>query len=162
MTGNMLKARAHQLWQALPQFANEQEPRWSTGWLDGFKKPFRIKEYIQHGKAASAAIDDPDNLAQMDRLRELCKEYELRNILNMDETGLNWKRTPDHSLATKAHSGTKKSKDRITIALTSNTDGSEKFVPWVIGKSKNPRCFSKIKRRNLRIELDIGLIRQSG
>ena len=41
---------------------------------------------------------------------------------------------------------------RITIALTSKADGSEKFTPWVIGKSENPRCLSKINRRNLRIE----------
>ena len=88
----------------------------------------------------------------MERLRQLYKEYNLRDILNMDETGLNWKRTPDRTLAIQAYSGTKKSKDRITIALISNTNDSEKFIPWVIGKSENPRCFSKINRRNLRIE----------
>jgi hypothetical protein len=152
ITGDILKEKAHQLWQALPQFKHEQEPRWSTGWLDGFKKRFKIKEYVQHGEAASADINNPENLAQMERLRQLCKEYESRNILNMDETGMNWKRTPDRTLATKAYAGTKKSKDRITIALTSNADGSERFPPWVIGRSKNPRCFAKIKRRNLRIE----------
>ena len=67
----------------------------------------------------------------------------------MDETGLNWKRTPDRTLATQSYSGTKKSKDRITIVLTSNTDSSKKFTPWVIGKSENPRCFRKINRQNL-------------
>ena len=67
----------------------------------------------------------------------------------MDETGLNQKRTPNRTLATKSHSGTKKSKDRITIALTSNADSSEKFLPWVIGKSENPRCFKKINTKNL-------------
>jgi hypothetical protein len=87
----------------------------------------------------------------MEAVRQLCKEYELCNILNMDETGLNWKRTPGRTLATQSYSGTKKSKDRITIALTSNADGSEKFLSWVIGKSENPRCFSKINRKNLRI-----------
>jgi hypothetical protein len=46
----------------------------------------------------------------------------------MDETGLNWKRTPDRTLVTKSHSRTKKSKDRITITLTSNADSSEKFT----------------------------------
>jgi hypothetical protein len=69
----------------------------------------------------------------------------------MDETGLNWKRTPDRTLATKSHSRTKKSKDCITIVLISNTDSSEKFEPWIIGKSENPRSFTKINRQNLRI-----------
>ena len=87
----------------------------------------------------------------MEALWQLCKEYELRNILNMDEAGLNWKRTPDRTLAIQSYSGTKKSKDCITIALTSNADGSEKFLPWVISKSENLRCFSKINCKNLRI-----------
>src|ERR1700733_9756860 len=126
-------------------------PKWSNGWLDRFKKRYKIKEYVQHREASSVATDDPDNIAQMEALRQLCKEYEPCNILNMDETGLNWKRTPDRTLATKSYSGTKKSKDRITIALTSNADGSEKFLAWVISKSENPRCFKKINRNNLRI-----------
>jgi hypothetical protein len=64
----------------------------------------------------------------MKALRQLCKEYELCNILNINETGLNWKRTPDYTLVTQSYSKTKKSKDRITIALTSNADGSEKLL----------------------------------
>ena len=69
----------------------------------------------------------------------------------MDETGLNWKRTPDRTFVTKSYGGTKKSKDRITVVLTSNADGSERFEPWVIGKSENPRSLKKINRKNLRI-----------
>ena len=65
----------------------------------------------------------------MEQLRLLCTEYKEQDVLNIDETGLNWKRTPDRTLVTKSHSRTKKSKDRITITLTSNTDGSEKSEP---------------------------------
>ena len=46
----------------------------------------------------------------------------------MDKTSLNWKRTPDRTLVTQSYSRTKKSKDRITITLTSNTNSSEKFL----------------------------------
>jgi DDE superfamily endonuclease len=69
----------------------------------------------------------------------------------MDETGLFWKLQPDRSLATKQTSGGKKSKDRITVALCTNGDGSEKLHPWIIGRSKNPRCFKHVNRKNLRI-----------
>ena len=151
ITGDILKEKARQLWDTLPQYNGKGQPKWSNGWLDGFKKRFKIKEYVQHGEAGSAQTDHPDNIAQMELVRQLCKEYELRDILNMDETGLNWKRTPDRTLATKSLSGTKKSKDRITIALTSNADGSEKLKPWAIGKSEKPRCFTRINRDNLRI-----------
>ena len=45
----------------------------------------------------------------------------------MDETGLFWKLQPDCSLVTEQTSGGKKSKDRITVALCTNRDGSEKL-----------------------------------
>jgi hypothetical protein len=135
----------------LPQYSGKDQTKWSNGWLEGFKRWFKIKEYVQHGKAGSAATNDPGNILQMEEVQQLCRKYELRDILNMDETGLNWKRTPDHTLATKSHSRTKKSKDRITIMLTSNAYGSEKLKPLVIGKSENPRCFARVNRENLRI-----------
>jgi hypothetical protein len=88
----------------------------------------------------------------MDNLRAECSTYALKDIFNMDETGLFWKLQPDRSLATCQTSGGRKSKDRITLALTVNADGSEKLEPWVIGRSKNPRCLKHIKnRQNLRI-----------
>jgi hypothetical protein len=70
----------------------------------------------------------------------------------MDETALFWKLTPDRTLATKAGSVGKRCKDRITLALTCNADGSEKFEPWIIGKSKNPRCLKGINCKLLRIQ----------
>jgi hypothetical protein len=73
-------------------------------------------------------------IVQIEDIRVLCTEYDTRDILNINETGLNWKRIPDRILVKKPYSGTKKSKDRIIIALTSNTDSSEKFEPWIIGK----------------------------
>jgi hypothetical protein len=62
----------------------------------------------------------------MKDLQDLAAEYEPRNVLNMDETGF-WKQFLS-SLPTVLLSGRKRSKDRITLTLTSNTDGSEKFA----------------------------------
>ena len=56
-------------------------------------------------------------------------EYGPRNTFNMDETSLFWKLTPDRTLTTKASSRGKKAKDRITLALTVNSDGSKKLEP---------------------------------
>ena len=70
----------------------------------------------------------------------------------MDKTGLFWKLIPERLLVTETGNSGKKSKDRITLTLTTNTDGSEKLEPWVISKSKNPRCFKGINRQYLRIQ----------
>jgi hypothetical protein len=151
ITGDILRAQAHQIWNRLLQYNEEEEPKWSNGWLDRFKKRYNIKEYKQHGEGASAEVNTPLAIQQMNNLRLECSNYHPRDIFNMDETGLFWKLQPDRSLATKQTSGGKKSKDRITIALCANGDGSEKLNPWIIGRSKNPRCFKHINRKNLRI-----------
>lgn len=39
----------------------------------------------------------------------------------------------------------KKSKDRVTVKMCCNMDGSEKIKPLVLGKFNNPRCFKGIK-----------------
>ena len=41
--------------------------------------------------------------------------------------------------------GGKKSKDRLTVLVAANMDGSQKLPLYVIGKSKNPRCFKQTK-----------------
>jgi hypothetical protein len=58
----------------------------------------------------------------------------------------------DYILITKAASGGKKSKDRITTALTSNTTGTNNILVWIISKSKNLCCLKNINRKLLRIE----------
>jgi hypothetical protein len=151
ITGDILKEQAIKLWKSLPQYQDCQQPKFSNGWLDGFKKRFKIREYVQHGEAGSADIHNPEAISQMEKVRTLATAYDPCNVLNMDETGLFWKLTPDRTLATMPGSGGKKSKDRITLAFTCSATG-EKLQPWVIGKSKNPRCFKNINKRLLRIE----------
>ena len=151
ITGDILKEQAIRLWKSLPQYQDCQQPKFSNGQLDGFKKRFKIREYVQHGEAGSADVHNPEAISQMEKVRALATTYDLCNVLNMDETGLFWKLTPDRTLVTMPGSGGKKSKDRITLAFTCSATG-EKLQPWVIGKSKNPRCFKNINRSLLRIK----------
>ena len=58
---------------------------------------------------------------------------------------------PDKTLATRRLSGRKKNKERLSIALCANADGSHKLPPLVIGKYKNPRCFKNVNVGNLPI-----------
>jgi len=69
-------------------------------------------------------------------------------LFNADETGLYWRTAiPDGTLSFKSLEalGSKVAKDRMTLLLAYNIDGSEKLSPPVIGKSKNPRCFKNVK-----------------
>ena len=62
----------------------------------------------------------------MQENRDLVAIYPPKNVLNMDETGLYWKMSPNYTLVTEASSGGKKSKDRITLTLIINTTGTNK------------------------------------
>ena len=129
ITGEILKGQAVKLWDNLPQYQGLEAPKFSNGWLEGFKTRFKIKEYIQHGEASSVAVNNSTSIESMQHIRDLAAQYGPENTYNMDETGLFWKLVPERTLATEAGSGGKKSKDRITITLTSNTDSSKKFLP---------------------------------
>lgn len=50
---------------------------------------------------------------------------------------------PDHGLSDHTGSGLKGKKVRLTYALTSNADSSEKLQAFIIGKAACPRPFNK-------------------
>ena len=86
--------------------------------------------------------------ARLPEIRKTLDEYALNDIYNMDETGLFYRMQADNSLATRQLEGRKQNKERITIAICCNADGSDKLLLWVIGKSFNPRCFKNANREN--------------
>ena len=61
----------------------------------------------------------------------------------MDETGLNHRARPVRTLDKQSSKGSKISKERITLALTCNSIGTERFRPLVIHTSKNRRSFKQ-------------------
>ncbi|XP_063230823.1 tigger transposable element-derived protein 4-like [Bacillus rossius redtenbacheri] len=60
-----------------------------------------------------------------------------------------FKCTPDKTLAFKSEKchGGKLSKERVTLLVGANMDGSEKLPLLKIGKSANPRCFKNVKSK---------------
>ena len=76
------------------------------------------------------------------------ERYSVSEIYNCDETRLYFRALPEGTLCFKNDklSGSKKSKERLTVLVTANMDGSDKLRPFVIGKSANPRCFRGIKK----------------
>ena len=79
----------------------------------------------------------------MERIRELCKGYDQKDIWNMDESGCFFKALPSKGLTRKGKKTKKgkKSKQRITVAFFVSADGAKVGKPIVIWRSKKPRCF---------------------
>lgn len=69
----------------------------SEGWLTAFKKRCGLKEFKKHGEAGSASAEDVEK--ERTRVRELIVMYgyQLKDVFNMDETGLFFAYVPDFS-----------------------------------------------------------------
>lgn len=125
----------------------------SNGWLEKFKRRHDLVFKKVCGESASVNIETCHSWIN-ERLKGLLSVYEPENVFNADETALFYKCLPDKTLAfrdEKCHGG-KQSKERLTILLAANMSGTEKLSPFVIGKSKKPRCFSKCSSLPLRYE----------
>ena len=56
---------------------------------------------------------------------------------------------PNHTISNGPVSGTKQSKDRVTVLFTCNATGSEKMCPLFIHKYENPRVLRGINKNTL-------------
>ncbi|POW12746.1 hypothetical protein PSTT_04332 [Puccinia striiformis] len=92
-------------WKDFARLARIPLDKWltlSSGWLDSFKARHQIRAYRRHGKAAGVDIDSVES--EVKRVNDLTSKFELKNIFNMDETGLFFSMPPDTGLAfTRAH-----------------------------------------------------------
>lgn len=70
-------------------------------------------------------------------IRAKLDQFHWKDIYNMDE--ISWKQHTRQ--LQKQLEGRKKDKERITIVVCCNGDGSDKVPLWVIDKYANPRCF---------------------
>lgn len=117
----------------------------SNGWIDRFKNRHGITYRTVNGEAASVDIATVDTWKN--HVASLIEGYEPRDVFNADEAGLFFRVQPAKTLSLKGEAchGGKCSKERLTVLLCCNSDGSEMMKPWVIGKFKNPRCLKNIR-----------------
>ena len=50
ITGAIIKTKAAQFHQRMPQYQNQDEPKWSTGWLTNFQAKYGIKLHRRCGE----------------------------------------------------------------------------------------------------------------
>ncbi|GFS85022.1 tigger transposable element-derived protein 1 [Trichonephila clavipes] len=114
----------------------------SKGWLTGFLK--RNAHYIKI-TGESATADEGAAKIFPEELAKIIEDgdYSADQVFNADETGLYWKKLPNHTYIAKDEktaSGHKASKDRVTLLLCSNASGDRMLKPLLINKSLRPRA----------------------
>ena len=142
VTGPLLKEKASQFAEQLGQ----SEFKCSDGWLDRFKARNNVTFRIVSGEAndaPQATIEDWQK-----KLPVILADYDPCDIFNADETALFFQMLPNKTFTFKGdpcHGG-KNSKQRLTLMIGANMDGSEKLPILAIGKSAKPRCFLNVKK----------------
>ena len=117
----------------------------SNGWLEHFKKCFGLRQTRIVGEARDVPITTIK--AWMEQYPEIIQGYSADDIWNMDESGLFFKALLDTVLAkkTKKCKGSKKSKERLTVAFSVSSSGFKVCKPVVIGRSKVLPYFRKLR-----------------
>ena len=124
ITDDILREKAREFGEEF----NINDFTYSSGWLYRFKKRHVIASHTLCGE--SAGVDKQLISDGVERAVTAMQDYSLKDIYNMDETGLFFRLLPDKSLSTSDHTkGTKKSKEKLTVVLTCNADRSDKLRP---------------------------------
>lgn len=110
----------------------------SSGWLEKFKNRKNISFRSISGEAGNAKIEDYSDFYK--NVGDLMLKYDDKDIFNADETSLFYKLMPSKSLVQVVRRGIKKYKERLTLLLCCNKNGTEKLSPLIIGKFKSPRA----------------------
>jgi hypothetical protein len=66
--------------------AETVEPKWSLGWLEGFKSCNSIRKRKQYGKAALVNMEEAED--RIIELRVIVAPYPPKDVYNIDKTRL--------------------------------------------------------------------------
>ena len=121
----------------------EKDFKASWGWLANFRARKGLGSILLCGEGAEVDKESPELLSRLNELYDVIRQYPARNVYNMDETGLFFRLLPRYTLLMpnedmKTVRGKKKSKDRVTLVVWANADGSNKIPCMMIGKPKTP------------------------
>ncbi len=131
-------------------FLQQPEFTASNGWLQKFRERHHISFKTIVGEAGLVDKSVTDNYLN-EILPNLIASYKPEDIFNADETALFYRAQPAKTMIYKDMDANKvkQCKERLTLMLTANMNGTEKLKPFIIGKSENPRCMKGINRANL-------------
>ena len=138
ISGPILQAKAHEFAEQL----GYNDFKCSTGWLSRFQTRHNITFRKVCGEAKSVDMTKVHDW-HSEVLMDIINEYKAADIYNANETAIFWKLLPDRTLTFRSDDlhGSKISKERVSVMVCANMDGSDKVPLLVIGKSAKPRCF---------------------
>lgn len=126
--------------QELPE---KYQIKFSDEWLTDVFKRIGVKSRRLYGENSSVDLTSTDIIEQLKKFEKLLESYGPKDILNFDETGLHYEQQPTRTICKKPMGRSKKSKNKFTVGLLTNYDGSYEGYPIVIGKRKTPRAAAK-------------------
>ena len=135
--GGLIKVKAERLVKAL----GINGLKLSDGWLAAFKERHMLQDRRIHGEAGS--VDPKDADTERERMRNMLRGRDPEFVFNCDETSFFWQAIDNHGLSTKAVSGKKLDKVRMSVLVIINATGTRKIQLLFIGNAKQPRCFKK-------------------
>ncbi|CEP09177.1 hypothetical protein [Parasitella parasitica] len=95
-----------------------------------------------NSEAGSVDIDNYVIQEQLQKISEVLKYYNLKDIFNMDETGLLYRNIPTRTVSSRGKvPGVKMDKTRMTVALFVMQTDQQKLGSIILGNSAKPRCF---------------------
>lgn len=85
-----------------------------------------LQTYAMYDKAGEVNLDQDIVLRQIDDNKANIRIYPMELVYDLDETGI-YCQAPARTIATEQIAGVKKEKQRITVTLAVNADGSHKL-----------------------------------
>ncbi|XP_009703165.1 PREDICTED: tigger transposable element-derived protein 4 [Cariama cristata] len=143
VNGPMLRLKANDFAQKL----GHSDFKCSNGWLDRFKSRYGLVFRAQPVEAAATTAVDAPTLWCQNVLPYYLNDYQPENVFYIQETGLLYQMLPHNIFAFKGETCSvgKVSKERITVVVGTNMDGSEKLPLLVIGKNKSLCTFKDVQ-----------------
>ncbi|TYZ62975.1 hypothetical protein PybrP1_008113 [[Pythium] brassicae (nom. inval.)] len=132
LTGNAIKKKAVRFAELLyPGAGGAEGLAFSNGWLGAFKERHGIKGLTK--KAHDRELAE----RSLPELQQLTAAFAPRDVYCFDEFGLYYDMPPDRDAAAAAA----KRRNRLTLAVCVNADGSDAHEPLFVGRVRHPRSF---------------------
>uniref|UniRef100_A0A8C4Q849 Uncharacterized protein n=2 Tax=Eptatretus burgeri TaxID=7764 RepID=A0A8C4Q849_EPTBU len=140
----VIQAKARSIYEDLINDEGEVKPfNASSGWFSNFRNRYNYHNIKMTGEAVAADTVAAEKFPAF--LKAIIEEggYSPKQIFNVDETGLFWKRMPRRTYISREEKtvpGFKAAKDRFTLLLGGNVEGDCKLKPLMVYHSENPKA----------------------